>query len=149
MKRRSATRNEPPEPTFFTDRDLGKKLPDLLRSSGLKVESFHDHFDQATPDVEWLTVVGKNGWVALTHDKNIRYRSVETEALMMAGARTFVFIGTLPYPRFADAFLQVQAQVRRILKRQNGPFIAKVYVARNTISMWLTYEEWSRRRGKE
>jgi hypothetical protein len=43
-----------PEPVFFTDRDLGKKFPEILRGAGLKVERHADHFRQDTPDAEWL-----------------------------------------------------------------------------------------------
>lgn len=43
-----------PKPVFFTDRDLGKKFPEILRGAGLKVERHADHFRQDTPDAEWL-----------------------------------------------------------------------------------------------
>jgi len=89
-----------------------------LRDGGLRVEPFHRHFDQATPDTEWLTAIGDRGWVAITHDKNIRYRSLETRALMLAGAPTFVMIGEHPY------------------------------TARDDVKLWLTYEQWSTPHGR-
>jgi hypothetical protein len=42
---------------LFTDRDLGKQFPDLLRSAGIHVERHTDHFQDAVPDEEWLTEV--------------------------------------------------------------------------------------------
>lgn len=59
---------------YFTDRDLGKRFPEILKSSGLTVERHADHFSDTTPDETWLEVVGKRGWIALTHDHRIRYK---------------------------------------------------------------------------
>ena len=58
---------------FFTDRDLGKDFPRILREADLTVERHDDHFRSDTPDEEWLTEVGRRGWIAITHDKRIRY----------------------------------------------------------------------------
>ena len=58
---------------YFTDRDLGKRFPEILRASGLNVERHADHFPPETPDEVWLEEVGKRGWIALTHDQRIRY----------------------------------------------------------------------------
>ena len=64
---------------YFTDRDLGKRFPDILRSSGLTVEAHGDHFAPDTPDEAWLEAVGKRGWIALTHDRRIRYKPNERD----------------------------------------------------------------------
>lgn len=56
---------------YFTDRDLGKRFPEILRSSGLTVERHEDHFTPDTPDETWLEAAGKRGWIALTHDRRI------------------------------------------------------------------------------
>lgn len=45
--------------TFFTDRDLGKQFPQILRDAGLTVERHMDHFAHDAPDAEWLEIVGK------------------------------------------------------------------------------------------
>jgi PIN like domain len=57
-----------PGPVFFTDRDLGKKFPEILRAAGLRIERHMDHFRHDTPDEEWLWEIGKRKWIALTHD---------------------------------------------------------------------------------
>jgi hypothetical protein len=33
---------------YFTDRDLGKKIPEILRAAGLSVERHADHFQHDT-----------------------------------------------------------------------------------------------------
>jgi PIN like domain len=52
---------------YFTDRDLGKRFAEILKSGGLKVERYDEHFSQNTADEVWLEEIGKRGWVALTH----------------------------------------------------------------------------------
>jgi PIN like domain len=50
---------------YFTDRDLGKRFPEILRSGGLTVERHADHFAADTADEVWLKQVGRRGWIAL------------------------------------------------------------------------------------
>jgi hypothetical protein len=73
------------EPVFFTDRDLGKKFPEILRRAGLKVERHADHFRHDTPDAEWLQEIGKRQWIAITHDSRIRYKPNELQTVMQHG----------------------------------------------------------------
>jgi PIN domain-containing protein len=67
---------------YFTDRDLGKRFPEILRSGGLKVERHADHFAPDAPDEIWLKEIGKRSWIALTHDRRIRYKRNERDAVM-------------------------------------------------------------------
>jgi hypothetical protein len=73
-----------PEPlVFFVDRSLGRHIiPNALRDAGALVELHDDHFSQDAKDQVWLAEVGKRGWVVLTKDKRLRYRALETNALM-------------------------------------------------------------------
>lgn len=59
---------------FFTDRDLGLQFPAILRDAGLRVERHADHFAPDCPDDEWLRDVASHGWIAITHDRRIRYK---------------------------------------------------------------------------
>jgi hypothetical protein len=78
---------------YFTDRDLGKRFPEILRSSGLNVERHEDHFAPDTPDAEWLEVVGDRGWIAITHDRRIRYKPNERDAVMLHRVALLVVVG--------------------------------------------------------
>jgi len=66
---------------YFTDRDLGKRFGEILRSGGLSVERRADHFAPDTPDEVWLAEIGKRGWIALTHDRRIRYKPTERDTV--------------------------------------------------------------------
>lgn len=111
----------------FTDRDLGKRFGEILRSGGLTVERHADHFEPDTPDEAWLEAVGKRGWIALTHDKRIRYKPNERDAVMRHRVGLLVIVGAAPFPELARAFLATLPRVEHFLAGQKPPFIAKVY----------------------
>ncbi len=112
---------------YFTDRDLGKRFPEILRSGGLTVERHADHFAHDTPDETWLEAVGKRGWIALTHDRRIRYKPNERDAVMRHGVALLVIVGAAPFPDLARAFMTSIPAVQYFLRRHRPPFIAKVY----------------------
>lgn len=90
------------EHVYFTDRDLGKRFPEILRAGGLNVERHADHFAPATSDAIWLQEVGKRGWIALTHDQRIRYKPNERDAVIRHGVALLVVVGKAPFPDLAQ-----------------------------------------------
>lgn len=114
-------------PVFFTDRDLGKKFPQILREAGLTVERHADHFAADTPDELWLEVIGRHRWIAITHDGRIRYKPNELAAVMLHRVPLLVVIGHAPYPELARAFVATQARILHFIDQHEPPYIAKVY----------------------
>ena len=112
---------------YFTDRDLGNRFPDILKSAGLAVERHADHFADDTPDEVWLEAVGRRGWVALTHDRRIRYKPNERDAVVRHRVALLVILGVAPYPDLARSFVTSLSVIERFLHRHKPPFIAKVY----------------------
>ncbi len=112
---------------FFTDRDLGKRFPEILRSAGLSVERHADHFPADCPDETWLAHVGQKGWIAVTHDSRIRYKPNELAAVVRHKLALLVVIGRAPYPLLAESFVATSGRVIAFLDRHEPPFIAKVY----------------------
>jgi hypothetical protein len=148
--RRSSTRALP-EPVFFTDRDLGPSVAELLRAGGLLVEAYHEHFrPDNVPDEEWLQFVGERGWVALTHNKRIRYEPDELDSLMTHGVKAFFVIGKGPHPALAAAILQNIHRIKRLLRKHREPFAAKVYQSEGGVELWITHRQWleGRRSGR-
>ena len=77
--------------TLYLDRNLGKHLiADALRAASYAVEVHDDHLPIDAPDEHWIELVAKNGWIAITKDKNIRYRHAEIESVKASGARVVV-----------------------------------------------------------
>ena len=153
MKRRSRT-SEPPEYTFFVDRDLaGKRFLAILRDASIPIVDHNDVFGPDTPDGEWLAYAGARGLVAITRDKLGRH-SYETRKLMEANARVFVLIGSAPHPELAENFVATLGKVNRFLKRNPGPFIAKIsrpserdrgFGRAGGVRMWISHRDWLER----
>jgi PIN like domain len=116
-------------PVFFTDRDLGKGFPQILRNAGMTVERHMDHFAQDCPDEEWLEEIGRRGWVAVTHDGRIRYKPNEREAVIIHRVPLLVVIGKAPHAELANSFVATQPRIDDFLRRHEPPFIAKVFRA--------------------
>jgi hypothetical protein len=112
---------------YFTDRDLGKRFGAILRAGGLTVERHVDHFAPDTPDDVWLAEVGQRGWIALTHDKRIRYKPNERDAVIRHRVGLLVIVGAVPFSELAHAFLATLPSIERFLDNHAPPFIAKVY----------------------
>ncbi len=115
--------------TFFTDRDLGRKFPAILRAAGLTVERHDDHFGPTTPDEEWITRVAAEGWIAISHNERIRYTPNERDAVLRAGLALLLVVGKAPFPELAANFVRSYDSIAAFLGRHQPPFIAKVYRA--------------------
>ena len=133
LKKRSVANSVSPKPpeelTFFLDRQLGRyKVASVLRDAGLNVEIHDDHFPQNAKDPDWLTAAGKNNWIVVTRDERIRYRVAEKQAMRRAKARAFVLAaqGNLRAEMLAEIFLKALPKIRRTMKQQRPPFIAKI-----------------------
>lgn len=112
---------------FFTDRDLGKRFPEILSAAGLHVERHADHFEPNCPDETWLQEIGQRGWIAITHDQRIRYKPNELAAVVQHRVALLVVVGHAPYPELARSFVATQTRILDFLQRHKPPFIAKVY----------------------
>ena len=112
---------------YFTDRDLGNQFPDILATAGLSVHRHRDHFAPNCPDEEWLAEIGHQGWVAVTHDKRIRYKPNELEAVKNHRVSLLVIVGTAPFAQLAEAFVRTEGKVVQFLERNPPPLIAKVH----------------------
>lgn len=144
MKRRSAT-SSPPEPVFFSDENLGRRVfPERLREAGVRLEIHLDHFAQGAEDQDWLKEVGNRGWVLLTLDARLRYNRLERDAIMEHGLAAFIVAGGRSHAEKAEIFLKARNRLDRVLRRHRPPFIAKIY-AGGKVEMWLDEAAWRRR----
>jgi hypothetical protein len=131
---------EPREVVYFTDRDLGRKLPETLRAAGLSVETHDDHFGPLTPDDEWLATVGANGWLAITRDGRIRYSPLALRVLMENEAKLFVLVGNLSAIECADLVTRHRRQIESLAASEPGAFIAKI--RRDGVHLWINRKGW-------
>lgn len=112
---------------FFTDRDLGKQFPSILEAAGFSVERHDTHFGPTTPDEEWLRAAGRNGWIAITHDKRIRHKPNELQAVLENRVALLVVVGHAPFRELALSFVATRIPIGRFVTKHVPPFIAKIY----------------------
>jgi len=107
---------------------LGQKIiADKLRQSGVKVEIHDQHFPQNALDEDWLTEVGRRGWIVLTKDDRIRYRPAELEAYRRNKVRVFIFgSGEMKAQEMADAFVRALPKISRLVRNKPAPFFARI-----------------------
>lgn len=119
---------QPDPPIFFIDRALGSKtVPTALSNAGFLVEIHDDHFRGDAPDTEWLTEVGKRGWVVLSKDKLIRKRPLERNALINAKVAAFILTsGNLKGEEMGKIFVRARKRMLKFLSTHTRPFIATV-----------------------
>jgi predicted nuclease of predicted toxin-antitoxin system len=114
---------------FFVDRSLGRRIiPGALHDAGEEVRIHDEHFPQDAKDEIWLAEAGKQNWVVLTKDKNIRYRANELQALVAAKVRAFVLTarGDLSGAEVGQIFVRALPAMKRLCEMTNPPFIARV-----------------------
>jgi predicted nuclease of predicted toxin-antitoxin system len=115
-------------PVLFIDRNLGRYvIADALRTAGIRCVIHDDYLPPDAPDEEWLSLVGRNGWVAITRDKNIRYRSPEKIALQRASARLIVIRAKQTTAQ--DIAVLLTTHIKRIFRfcdKHDAPFIAGI-----------------------
>ncbi|SRR5258708_1524974 len=113
--------------TFFVDYCLGNQAGEALRAAGLSVEFHREHFREDEPDLGWLPVVGKKGWVVLTKDKAIRRKLWERDAVLAAGIRMFTLpSGNMTGQEMGAVLCASRLRMARFLRKNNHPFIATV-----------------------
>jgi hypothetical protein len=104
-----------------------QKLLNVLNRAGIPFERHLAHFSRATPDQDWLPLVGKNGWALLTSDARIRYRTNEKRAVQEYGVRMFYFsTNNLSGMQMAMALEKALPKMQRIFARQQPPYCAAI-----------------------
>ena len=128
-KRSVASSKQPPENrALYLDRNLGKHvIADALRDAGFQVEVHDDHLPIDAPDEDWIELVGKKGWIALTKDKNIRYRFAELDAIKTHKARVVVIRAkNVTGNELADLVVKHHGKIQRFSSVHKAPFVAGI-----------------------
>jgi predicted nuclease of predicted toxin-antitoxin system len=126
----------PAQTVFFIDWCFGKTVANVLREAGASIEHHDDHFEQNTPDTEWLPVVGERGWVVLTKDKAIAKNQLELMAIARAEVKVFILAsGNLTRQEMAALLVDVLEKLKKFAQGNQAPFIAKVSKGRR-VELW-------------
>jgi hypothetical protein len=112
---------------YFTDRDLGKRFPERLKSAGLVVERHDDLFLPTGSDEQWLEYCGRNRRVAISHNRAIRHTPNELSAVVRHSVMLIIVVGYAPYAELAENFVRSIGRIERFLEIHGPPCIAKLY----------------------
>ena len=125
----AASNRSLPESVIFIERNLGKhKVAEVLRNVGELVEVHDDHLAQDAPDEEWIQLVGEKDWLAVTNDKNIRYRQSELAAIRDNKARIFVIRAkNVTADDVAEILLKAMERMKKFSRKTAPPFVAAIY----------------------
>ena len=94
----------------------------------MRVEIHDDHLPPNAPDEDWIALVGRNGWIAVTKDKNIRYRSAELASIRRHSARVLVVRAkSATGTDIADLLVAGRRRIARFTVRTPAPFVAGIY----------------------
>ena len=119
----------PPElPTLFLDRNLGKNIvSERLRAEGVDIEVHDDHFAIDAPDEEWIGSVARRGWVAVTRDRNIRYRTHEMNSIRENAARVIVIrMKAATGEAIAEVLCRSMSRIARFVTATPAPFVVAI-----------------------
>lgn len=124
-----ASSTPPPRPTLFLDRNLGKNIvAKHLRSAGISVEVHDDHLPLDAPDEQWIELVGRNGWVAVTKDEHLRYRASEYYSIQEHSAGVIVIrMRDATGPAIGEMLTKAIDRIARFAIETQPPFLAKIY----------------------
>lgn len=132
---------------YFTDRDLGRRFPEILTAAGLTVERHQQLFPPNGPDEQWLEHCGRNRRIGVTHNERIRYTPNELAAVVEHRVALLVVVGKVPLAELAQNFVNTLPKIEGFVDAHRPPYIAKVYrppapelakdpAATGSISLW-------------
>lgn len=94
MPSAGASASPPERPTLFVDRNSGdRSFKAMLESAGVPVVLHDDVFQRTATDEEWITGVGKKGWIAVTGDNAITRDPLAVHHLSRSKLHLFVLLG--------------------------------------------------------
>ncbi len=134
----------PPElPTLFLDRNLGKNIVSArLRTEGVAVEVHDDHFAIDAPDEEWIRSVARRGWIAVTRDRNIRYRTHEMNSIRDSAARVIVIrMKAATGEAIAEVLCRSMPRIARFVAATPAPFVVALTSNRALRQIWPPDED--------
>jgi hypothetical protein len=118
----------------------------------------HDaHFNNRTRDEDWCPVVAERGWIALSHNRKMRYKKIERDAIFRSGLAMFYLIGE----NYIELQRNLVATLPRIVwfrEKYEPPFIAhvtrpgkKIIVGSRAgeVKMMLNNRQWIERLAEE
>lgn len=118
---------------FFLDRSMGRNVvANALRAAGAIVEVHDDHFEEDTPDVEWIASVSKRRRVAILRDEAVLKVAGEFDCIVRNHARL-----VMPDVRKGNAaawshtLVECLPKIVRYVAKHDGPYFIRCSLGPN------------------
>ncbi len=113
---------------IFIDGSMPRSIADELRKIGKEAKAKIEEFEPDTKDPVWLRAVGINGWLGITHDKYIRRRPGEKQAIIDHGVGCFIltYKNDLKKPEIVKIVLDNIEEMEEKFRTTPRPFIYTV-----------------------
>ena len=131
---------------IFVNGSMPRSVADELRKVGKDAKAKIELFPQDTKDPVWLREVGVNGWLAITHDKYIRRRPGEVQAIIdhRVGCFILTYRNDLKKPEIIRIVLDNIEEMEEKFRTTDRPFLYTVtkdgefrlYVPRRITTSW-------------
>ena len=110
---------------IFFDRSVPKSVADAIKQVRDDVRWLEEEFPHGTPDPEWLSEVGRRGWLVVSRDKRIRYRPGEKQAIVENRVGCFCLTQTTNPTRwqFLKLIVSTLDEMERLFAETERPFI--------------------------
>lgn len=86
--------------TYFIDRDLGRGVPRALQQVRDDVIYLEQRYAHDTPDEEWLSQAGREGWIVITRNRKISTNPAQQRAVRDHGVRCFCLVQKRPLTKW-------------------------------------------------
>jgi hypothetical protein len=120
----------PHKPVLFIDRNSGGRIfRDLITAEGIEVVLHDERFpDPKTPDIEWLSEIGDEGWIMITGDIGISRSPLCLSDLARSKARVFILNGLNGGTREGKAkcIISSYERVVNICQTREAPLLWKI-----------------------
>ncbi len=113
---------------IFIDCSIPRSIPDQLKRERGDVIWLGDRFPLETKDQVWLREAGRQGWMVISHDKNIRHRPSEMRALRESGCGCFIlaYRDNLSKDQIYELIVSALDEMLRRFDEEPWPFLYTV-----------------------
>lgn len=116
--------------TLYFDRCVGKRVPEALSRLTCPFQvRWHagERFEAEKADDEWLEIVGKNGWIVISHDAKWHREPANIEAIRQHKVKCFYLYGANSLMFFKlKSLTQNWEKIVKKIKGEKGPFIYRI-----------------------
>jgi hypothetical protein len=113
--------------TLYLDENFDcEEVKTALSSARIKFRVYSEDFSCGEEDPKILPLIGRRGWVMLTHDSKNRYRELERQSILRYRVRQFIFSGNLGGVALAQLIVDVYRKMRAFARENERPFVAVI-----------------------